>query len=216
MVYMVGKPRISASIWHQAIEIWSILQAVRISGTHPDRPLNSSWHCVVPIYWCTLPQENIKVKGAIRICDEEFQEIYERAGPHWLLTRPDWMMTSQLRLSLRLNGPLNWCWSSWKLSYPSCWSVMIIQIVAITWYIWYVMKRCNWQTRAPRSRSWVTVVLSENAKSGITTCGLGEAHHNLKSSCWSEKLLLELTMEDGDNDILRWYENVKIIDDNLL
>ena len=47
MVYMVGKPRISASIWHQAIEIWSILQAVRISWTHPDRLLNSSWHCVI-------------------------------------------------------------------------------------------------------------------------------------------------------------------------
>ena len=49
MVYMVGKPRISASIWHQAIKIWSILQAIRISGTHPDRLLNSSWHCVVSI-----------------------------------------------------------------------------------------------------------------------------------------------------------------------
>ena len=47
MVYMVGKPRISASIWHQAIEIWSILQAVRISVTDPDRLLNSSWHCVL-------------------------------------------------------------------------------------------------------------------------------------------------------------------------
>ena len=29
-----------------------------------------------------FPQKNIKVKGAICICDEEFQEIYERAGPH--------------------------------------------------------------------------------------------------------------------------------------
>ena len=47
MVYMVGKPRISASIWHQAIKIWCILQAVRISVTDPDRLLNSSWHCVL-------------------------------------------------------------------------------------------------------------------------------------------------------------------------
>ena len=47
MVYMVGKPRISASIWHQAIKIWCILQAVRISVTDPDRLLNSSWHCVI-------------------------------------------------------------------------------------------------------------------------------------------------------------------------
>ena len=44
---MVGKPRISASNWHQAIEIWCILQAVRISVTDPDRLLNSSWHCVL-------------------------------------------------------------------------------------------------------------------------------------------------------------------------
>ena len=48
MVYMVRKPRISASIWHQAIKIWCILQAVRILVTDPDRLLNSSWHCVVP------------------------------------------------------------------------------------------------------------------------------------------------------------------------
>ena len=34
--YMVGKLRISASIWHQAIEIWSILQAVRILLTPPE------------------------------------------------------------------------------------------------------------------------------------------------------------------------------------
>ena len=47
MIYMVGKPRISASIWHQAIKIWCILQAVRISVTDPDRLLNSSWHCVI-------------------------------------------------------------------------------------------------------------------------------------------------------------------------
>ena len=33
---MVGQLRISASIWHQAIEIWSILQAVRISLTPPE------------------------------------------------------------------------------------------------------------------------------------------------------------------------------------
>ena len=46
-IYMVGKPRILASFWHQAIEIWSILQAVRISVTDPDRLLNSSWHCVI-------------------------------------------------------------------------------------------------------------------------------------------------------------------------
>ena len=38
---------ISASIWHQAIEIWRILPAVRILRTHPDRFLNSSWHCVL-------------------------------------------------------------------------------------------------------------------------------------------------------------------------
>ena len=47
MIYVVGKPRISASIWHQAIKIWCILQAIRISGTDPDRLLNSSWHCVI-------------------------------------------------------------------------------------------------------------------------------------------------------------------------
>ena len=46
---MVGKPRISASFWHQAIEIWCILQAVRISVTDPDRLLNSSWHCVLDL-----------------------------------------------------------------------------------------------------------------------------------------------------------------------
>ena len=48
MIHMVGKPRISASFWHQAIKIWSILQAVRISVTDPDRLLNASWHCVLP------------------------------------------------------------------------------------------------------------------------------------------------------------------------
>ena len=52
MVYMVGKPRVSASFWHQGIEILCILQAVRISGTHPDRLLNSSWHCVLAS-WAT-------------------------------------------------------------------------------------------------------------------------------------------------------------------
>ena len=45
--YMVGNLWISASIWHQAIEIWRILPAVRILRTHPDRFLNSSWHCVI-------------------------------------------------------------------------------------------------------------------------------------------------------------------------
>ena len=45
--YMVGKLWISASIWHRAINIWRILSAVRISRTHPDRFLNSSWHCVI-------------------------------------------------------------------------------------------------------------------------------------------------------------------------
>ena len=58
MIYMVGKSWISASIWHWAIEIWSILQAIRISGTHTDRLLNSSWHCVLnDALQCTV--ENI-------------------------------------------------------------------------------------------------------------------------------------------------------------
>ena len=60
MIYMVGKPRISASFWHQVIEIWSILQSVRISGTHPDRLLNSSCHCV--LYY------HQKIKLAKTIC----------------------------------------------------------------------------------------------------------------------------------------------------
>ena len=33
---------------HRAIEIWRILQAVRIFMTHSDRFLNSSRHCVIP------------------------------------------------------------------------------------------------------------------------------------------------------------------------
>ena len=44
---MVGKLWISGSIWHRAIEIWRILEAFRILITHPDRFLNSSWHCVL-------------------------------------------------------------------------------------------------------------------------------------------------------------------------
>ena len=49
-IHIVGKPRISASIWHQAIKIWCILQAVRISVTDLDRLLNSSWHCVITLW----------------------------------------------------------------------------------------------------------------------------------------------------------------------
>ena len=45
--YIAGKIWISGSIWHRAIEIWSILQTIRIFMTHPDRFLNSSWYCVI-------------------------------------------------------------------------------------------------------------------------------------------------------------------------
>ena len=48
IIYIIGILWISASIWQRAIDIWSIILAVRISGTHPDRLLlSSSWHCVL-------------------------------------------------------------------------------------------------------------------------------------------------------------------------
>ena len=65
----------------------------------------------------------------------------------------------------------------------------------------YVMKRGNWQSRDPRRISWVTIVLSENAKSGIPTCGWVEAHHNVKGS------LLEITMV-----IVTYWDDMKILE----
>ena len=50
-----------------------------------------------------------------------------RLESHWLLTRPDWMMISQLGLSVPLNRPLALCWSFWKLSASSSLSLAILR-----------------------------------------------------------------------------------------
>ena len=47
MIYMVGKLWISAFSWYFQKKKILILLTVRISGTHPDRFLNSSLHCVI-------------------------------------------------------------------------------------------------------------------------------------------------------------------------
>ena len=50
-----------------------------------------------------------------------------RLESHWLLTRPDWMMISQLGLSVPLNRPLALCWSFWKLSASSSLSLAVLR-----------------------------------------------------------------------------------------
>ena len=45
--YIVGKLWISPSIWHQAIEIWRILQAVRIFRTRWNRNVLLIWDLVI-------------------------------------------------------------------------------------------------------------------------------------------------------------------------
>ena len=90
MIYMVGKPRISASIWHQAIKILCILQAVRISGTDPDRLLSSSWHCVLSVFWPDVYYGKMGSKARdplvlSKILDMKFLDWMARCQPYSLV-----------------------------------------------------------------------------------------------------------------------------------
>ena len=82
---MVGKLWISASIWHQAIEIWSILQAVRILLTPPETYYGMILDCDLNFYsifsWTSSERERylckILLKGLFR---GRFEVVFRMFG----------------------------------------------------------------------------------------------------------------------------------------
>ena len=117
IIYIIGMLWISVFIWHRAIDIWSILLADRISRTHPDRLLNSSWPCVltsqhihcsalctVCIFW---PMQNVE-----SVCeDKEYcGDVVSKHGPSLHRTRHQ-LLLRKIKQQLRTKaqgwmGPL--------------------------------------------------------------------------------------------------------------
>ena len=71
-IYIVGKLWILPFIWRWAIEIWSILQAVRILLTSWDRIMHSYLHSVISCF----ASESFLFFYKKKICREHFNDRY--------------------------------------------------------------------------------------------------------------------------------------------